>query len=42
MKSISGAFAAALMLFVFFPASLFAQEPQLPELVTDRPDFGSF
>ena len=39
MKSFYRALLAALTVGVLSPVSLFAQEPQLPELVTDRPDF---
>ncbi len=39
MKSSYRALLAALTVCVLSSVSLFAQEPQLPELVTDRPDF---
>lgn len=39
MKTSCGALVAAFVACVLSPVSLFAQEPQLPELVTDRPDF---
>lgn len=39
MKSFYGTLAAAVTVFALAPVSLFAQEPPLPELVTDRPDF---
>lgn len=39
MKSFCLALIAALTVCVLSPLSLFAQEPQLPDFVTDRPDF---
>ncbi len=39
MKSLHGTLLAAFTVCVLSPVSLFAQDPQLPELVTDRPDF---